>query len=221
MNKKMRALVSDAIMIAMRPEIEKMNSYPIIDTPHSEAFNESMQKLMYAPKTLKNPRIVWTPRKIAAVILAGALIIAALTACAIYKAKNGFFENTFELFTEFSEHDDNGFIDSAFYPAYIPDGYDLVKTTKTLTVIQTKWACGNDRIVFSQHSLNDIKITLDTEDTSYTTEDIGKYAVSYVRKSGTYYAVWRNEKYAFTLSCPESIEKEDFRKIIEGVSPDN
>ena len=181
-----------------------------------------------------------TPKKMFLIFVAAILISLAVmftVSADIRQAVADFFVNVYETFTEFFVANENETINDTqnstpsskpnpatieieYKPSYIDEnGYSEIDKVIQATQIFTVWTNGVEMVDLLQHTADNTGITLDTENTSYETKDVGGQTVYYLLKNNVYFVQWLEYGYSFSLSCDESLGWDEVEKIILSIEP--
>ena len=102
---------------------------------------------------------------------------------------------------------------------YVPEGYELVEEYSDVFLAQSVWKNDKEKsIIFDQTPINSVKYSIDGEHGLTNTLNYDQYTVYCRIIDETYYYIWNNEKYAFSLYSDAEIKEEEFIRIIEGIS---
>ena len=161
-------------------------------------------------------------RRITILIAATLILSLVITACAFFKPISNFIEEVFTKFTRFSSIEDEATPepiqeDGVYLPAHLPAGFEQTNFVEKESLIQTIWTCENDRIILKQNILQNINITLDTEDNDYEKIYIDNTVFYYTVKNNVHQLIWSNSKYSFTLWCTSGITREEAVEIAESL----
>ena len=145
-------------------------------------------------------------------------------ACALMSCKPirdavvDFFQNVYEAYTElfFCENISSSApeeIEEVHMPEYIPEGYELAKTTKDDFSVENVWENGDDFIKLYQYVLGS-KTTLDTETSEI--EMLEDIKIAIVTKENEIIAFWNTDEYAYRIKTID-LSKEEILNIIRSI----
>ena len=158
-----------------------------------------------------------------AALIAAAILLAGCTAI-VYKEQIGDFfveiRDTYIKGDFIKDEDENNQIIEEYYTlTYIPEGYELVEEYSDAFLAQSVWKNDKEKsIIFEQRPINSVKYTIDGENGFTDTYILGENTVYCRIIDETYYYIWNNEKYAFSLYSDTKINEEEIIQIIDGIS---
>lgn len=158
-----------------------------------------------------------------AALIAAALLLAGCAAI-VYKEQIGdFFVEIHDTYIKGDyikdEDANNQIIEEIYVPTYIPNGYVQVKEQKLNSYALYEFSNDNgDVLIFEQVTIESAKFFINNEDGYTNTITLDEKTVYYRASNGTYFYIWNNEKYAFSLYSDAEIKEEEFIRIIEGIS---
>lgn len=162
-------------------------------------------------------------RAVAAALIAAALLLAGCAAI-VYKEQIGDFfveiRDTYIKGDFIKDEDANNQIIEEYYTlTYVPEGYELVEEYSDAFGAQSVWKNDKEKsIIFDQSPINSVKYTIDGENGLTDTYILGEKTVYCRIIDETYYYIWNNEKYAFSLYSDTKINEEEIIQIIDGIS---
>lgn len=175
-------------------------------------------------KPAPSARVQWIrTRRLVALLVAAAMIILAGCTAVIYKEQLGdFFTEAYEDFIKGSfaeENENNNNIISEYYTlTYVPEGYELVNEFVSDNFIKYVWVNNLDsKIIFEQQSIYSSGYFLDNETGFFNTIEMDNYTVYCRIVDNTYYCIWNNQEYAFTLYFDHKANEEEIIKIISKI----
>ena len=158
-----------------------------------------------------------------AALIAAALLLAGCAAI-VYKEQIGDFfveiRDTYIKGDFIKDEDENNQIIEEYYTlTYVPEGYELVEEYSNVYLARSVWKNDEEKsIVFDQSPINSVKYTIDGENGFTDTYILGENTVYCRIIDETYYYIWNNEKYAFSLYSDTKINEEEIIQIIDGIS---
>ena len=158
-----------------------------------------------------------------AALIAAALLLAGCAAI-VYKEQIGdFFVEIHDTYIKgdyIKDEDANNQIIEEYYTlTYVPEGYELVEEYSDAFGAQSVWKNDKEKsIIFEQSPINSVKYTIDGENGFTDTYILGENTVYCRIIDETYYYIWNNEKYAFSLYSDTEINEEEIIQIIDGIS---
>lgn len=162
-------------------------------------------------------------RAVLVALIAAALLLAGCAAI-VYKEQIGdFFVEIHDTYIkgDFIKDEDanNQIIEEYYTLTYVPEGYELVEEYSDVFLAQSVWKNDKEKsIIFDQTPINSVKYSIDGEHGLTNTLNYDQYTVYCRIIDETYYYIWNNEKYAFSLYSDAEIKEEEFIRIIEGIS---
>ena len=162
-------------------------------------------------------------RAIAAALIAAALLLAGCAAI-VYKEQIGdFFVEIRDTYIkgDYNKDEDanNQIIEEYYTLTYVPEGYELVEEYSNVFLAQSVWKNDKEKsIIFDQTPINSVKYSIDGEHGLTNTFIYDQYTVYCRIIDETYYYIWNNEKYAFSLYSDTEIKEEEIIQIIDGIS---
>lgn len=193
----------------------------------SDAFSRAHARRM---STILGSRVKYFPdkrtrikRAALAALIAAAILLAGCTAV-VYKEQIGdFFVEIFETYIKGGfgneESVNDQIIEEYYMLTYIPEGYELVEETRSIYKAKCVWK--NDKeasIIFEQYPINSVRYTIDGDQGITNIYTYSEYTVYCRIIDETYYYIWSNEKYAFSLYSDTEINEEEIVQIIDGIS---
>ena len=175
-------------------------------------------RVKYVPD--KHTRI---KRAVAVALIAAALLLAGCAAI-VYKEQIGdFFVEIHDTYIkgDFIKDEDanNQIIEEYYTLTYVPEGYELVEEHSNAFFAQSVWKNDKEKsIIFDQSPINSGKYSIDGEHGSTIILNYDQYTVYCRIIDETYYYIWNNEKYAFSLYSDTEIKEEEIIQIIDGIS---
>lgn len=160
-------------------------------------------------------------RKMVAILVAAAILL--LAGCAIiYRDEiRGFITDFREFFVKvtFDEGDsESRIIEEVYELTYIPDGYVLESQNVMLRTVQHIFVDSEgNKLKLIQQPLDNSSFMVDVEHDYDKFANIGSYAIYYRHTNGTYYYIWNDGKYAFTINSTEEFNIADFELLLSGI----
>lgn len=116
-------------------------------------------------------------------------------------------------------------IEVAYFPSFIPSGYESQRNSCTPTSVYCFWANQSSELIYySQDTIQteatiDTWIGIDAEDVTRTTQIIGDYLVEIVWYKESYCLYWTDNAYVYSLELPNSISEETMIEIFSSIRP--
>ena len=225
MTEKINSLIKEAFLSYEYRYAEAMDKIPAAEIQTSEAFNEKMRALIRDPRIASSGRGLG--RKTIALLIAAAVLISLLTACACIPKIRGFFVEFYEDHIRISKHDENpsqSDIETYYMPSLIPDGYEETHYVVDYNSNMHTWQNGDAGIAFSQDIPTNDVFTMDTEECETHTFVIDGIEYFCTIREGLYKAIrWSDGTYLYLLSCPYDISLDFMKEMIksmEEIDPD-
>lgn len=206
---------------------EKYREGLAVSAFESDAFSRAHARRM---SSILDSRIKYVPdkrtrvkRAVLVALIAAALLLAGCAAI-VYKEQIGDFfveiRDTYIKGDFIKDEDANNQIIEEYYTlTYVPEGYELVEEYSDVFLAQSVWKNDKEKsIIFDQTPINSVKYSIDGEHGLTNTLNYDQYTVYCRIIDETYYYIWNNEKYAFSLYSDAEIKEEEFIRIIEGIS---
>ena len=160
-------------------------------------------------------------KKMIAILVAAAILL--LAGCAIiYRNEiRAFITDIKEFFVEieFSEGDNESkYIEEVYELTYVPAGYEL--STKSINEMLVRYIYKNEQgysIKFIQQPLDVSGFAVDIEHDYDKFTNVSGYEIYYRHTNGTYYYIWNDGDYAFTLNSTEELSLQELELIIYGL----
>ncbi|MBQ7344096.1 MAG: DUF4367 domain-containing protein [Clostridia bacterium] len=159
-------------------------------------------------------------RKLLTVLIAATLIIS-LFAVVAYAARDkigGFFVDFFEKYAELTSenNNENNYSPSDVSITYLPEDYNETRKNIGIASALYEWKNSEKIITLQFRIFSDGSQAVDTENSNYTTIEVGDLTVFKAEKYGDISATWTDEKMVYTLSAT-GVEWDEMVKIIEGI----
>lgn len=216
MNKKDLELFKQAIDEGISNRFDKLAAACTEEIVCSEKHNLAMRAIIYGKADTKR---AWSPRikRIVAILVAAALL---LTSCGII-----FRDEIREVFEEFfvtlyfGSDESQQIIEDVYMLGYVPDGYVINNETKGFTVIQYGYInSDNNILVFEQSVITNAEFVVDSEESKSEIINILNIEVYHRYTDENHYYIWRDNKYAMSLSLEYEISIDELSRIIEGIT---
>jgi hypothetical protein len=150
-------------------------------------------------------------------------IAGALMSCRhVREAVADFFQNIYEAYTEFFFGDElssdaPGIIEEIHMPAYIPEGYELIKESELMCdnrAIMTEWKNGSEELIRLHQYVLKSKTNIDTENADlFVVEDI---EIAIIANETVINAFWNTDEYAYKITAT-GLSKEEALNIIKSI----
>ncbi len=216
MTEKQLSLIRQALFKVEMKEVEYMDSFPLIDMPHSVEYLEKIRSI--TNPDYKQKRKVFSKRRLIAAIIAAVLLMFA-TACAFRKPIMRFFERVYDDYIKLSiEEGIDEKISVIYTPSYIPSEYKKASHTVYQTAVSTVWQSGEDEIYLYQNPLNAENIYVGTKNGEQKIIYAGEQPVLCFLNESVNVFVWENGHYSFKLISPGTVELEEIEKMIGSIS---
>ena len=160
-------------------------------------------------------------RKMVAILVAAAILL--LAGCAIiYRDEiRDFITDVREFFVKVTfsgGESESKYIEEVYELTYIPEGYVCEDHYINLNLVQYIFKDSEQNIIkFVQRPLDMSSFYIDIEHDYDKFANIGSYAIYYRQTNGTYYYIWNDGKYAFTINSTEEFNIADFELLLSGI----
>ncbi|MGN0999077.1 MAG: DUF4367 domain-containing protein [Faecousia sp.] len=218
-----------ALLDAVLEEYAGIPSEEEIDIAFSSQFEEKNPSFVQKSRSRKKPRLSTGVRRailIAAII--AALTITAMAAPAIREAIIKFFARNEGTHFEFDFDPEVAatapkYIETAYKPYYIPEGYTLSNANVNFGAVMYDW---KDSETSNYIGFTQIPIPLgntsgpNAEGVHTDVLNLAGYEVFYVEKYSVKTYCWTNNEYFFYLTCTEAISTEEMQRIFLSIAID-
>ena len=116
-------------------------------------------------------------------------------------------------------------IETAFFPVFLPEGYDVIVKNNTIASVYGIWVNDEDQKIYYSHytllddATSDTWIGIDAEDVTRSSRVIGEYLVEFVWYDESYGLFWTDNAYVYSLELPNSISEEVMTEIFSSILP--
>jgi len=218
----------DLLIEAEERETQQILALPRNTLSFSVSFIRQMNEIIASQKKEKkkpqgHPRL----RRVIAVIIAAALLIAtAVTAVAFKEKLLDFSIQREDTHTHLTLHGNNSFkkrLTEIYLPTYIPEGFSLKSHEYNSAYSLTSWNNGEADIYLEQSVIGENGRSIDTEDGDLVEAVFGDQPVYYATKAkyNAFTAVWHTDKYIYDFYAPLDLGLEELEKIIASISLDS
>lgn len=161
-------------------------------------------------------------RKTIAILVAAAILLLIAGCAIIYRTEiREFVSKAYYNFVEvsFEEGDqESSIIEEIYELTYVPNGYSLEKQEINKTKVQYIFTNEDSKIIiFSQHSIDNVRFVVDSEHGDSVTIVIEEYMIYSRKTKGSYYYLWNDGKYAFQIGSNEQLSDDKLLSIIDGL----
>lgn len=226
MDKRIHPAFKQALLDAALEEFKDIPAEKDIDLEFSEEFEAWGQSMTASPKQAVRPLRKSLRRLILIAAILAALVTTAMATPAIREALIKFFAHNADTHYEFSFDPEQAataprYIEQAYLPTYIPDGY----TAETVEIhpgfVTGLWSSESGGLmIFNQLPIpNDGEGPApDAEDVAVEILNLNGYEVFCVYAEGYMY-YWTDNEYFYQLYFSPSISKEDSIKVFFSIAP--
>ena len=217
---KLRIIKKALIDIEQR-EARIYDSLPKVNFVHSEEYERKIAKLLSEEKK----HVRYTPRKIAAVLIAATLIFAlSVTAFAFRESIKQFFVDIYETFVEITanEPEDEPLptkIEQVYTIVNIPEEFEKIEDTADEVIAQQCWMCDTGMIVLQQILAQDTEISSSNENAVMEEAKLGDKTLFWINENGIFTVYWTEKGYIFTLSTYGEFSLDDIQNMILSIAP--
>lgn len=215
-----REKLQKALLEVSQNYLKNLELAPEESVSFSPKLKRKMKRLV---KSQQKSRWKWvnTPlKRVIAACLAVLILSGVLISCTpIREPIVEFFTEVYEKFTEFFFGEENkdaalGFITEIHTLSYVPDGYELVKSSVLSGDKErhTVWKNSEDKEIMFYQSLLINKITVDSENAENKVLSNG-LQIAMIQKEDVNYVFWNDEEYAYTLIVSNLSEEEIIKMI--------
>lgn len=192
----------------------------------SERFQKRMDRLLRRQKRFYYPLINTAAKRVASILIACLLLMAATTASVkgLREMFIQFVTETFEnfssvLFIEESQSMEKIQHVAPNYPQYIPEGFSLVYELEDTMGAQRIYERDECSVTFEQHLINgELDIGINTEGSEYKKVIINeKYEAMLVENMGLRMITFRIKNHAYVISINDSFSESELIKIAESI----
>lgn len=215
-------ILKRAFLEAEVKQLAVYDSLPEVSGDCSPGFEKHMNRLIINRRKPYWKYMNSVAKRTVAVLVALLLLFSmSMSISAIREPVIEFMVNIYETFTGFFVGDNHAGVPDTIEKVYLitelPDGYVLNNQSKNKLNIQTIWTDGENSIVFSQTTLNNSEVRIDTESNEYRTATVNNTTVYYVEKNGTRIVLWLTSEYSFSMVCPDELDWATTEKMIKSM----
>ena len=217
----------DAAIKKYNDELSQCDMDDTVSARYKRVIRQIIKKVQKSETVSIGHRQRWSNKKrVVAVLAAIILLLGGLTVYAKRDAIVSFVEQIFEKFTKVSYQEEpnnetniSDSIEQAYIPAYIPDGFELQDTDRSLTTYQMQWInLDGAKIVFDQGVIG-ATYYFDNEHSSFETMTVGEYDVYSTHSVWMHTYLWSDESYSYSISIYNTdIPFEEIEKMILSLS---
>jgi hypothetical protein len=222
MTDKQLAIVKEALMEADLREMAIIDALPDEEITFSEKYKNAISKLMN--NTRRSARSF---SKKATVILVAVLtsLILMMSVSAIREPIVNFLVDIYDNYINVTvDNKDNqeSVIEAPLFPSYIAEGYTLDNVNDLESWVITRWKNESDNVIelWQVTNSDDLNIHMNNPEGGYKSivlqSDLNLY---YYSRDGYYSFFWVDDKYFYSLTCPDTIELSEIEKIIDSMEP--
>lgn len=223
MTKHQKEVIAKALLLIEWRELMALKSLEGESFEPSQAYRESMQRLIRKETHWTRPFFRNNKRKALTALIAALLIFASLfSISAIREPIIQYVKTIYEKCTHFCFEEDSAqyetVIETEYKPTWIPKGYQLCIRKKETYEIRSEWKNDNDYIKFTQTPIGVDSLHLNTEAENYSRLERNGKTYYYNQTQNAYFFIWTIDNYAFNLTC-ENLEMDDILKILDSIQP--
>ncbi len=221
-------IFSDSTLMSILKRIEKEYVTTLPDElalagafSYSKKHKKRMDKLLKNSDSFRYKVLYNTKRRVVAALIAAVMLInmTILVSADARNATGNFFVEIHEDFTDifFNSPDAPTEIEQAYYPSYVPNGYEVANSIKTTTAVTTEYLNSeNISILFNQFIISNSTFTYDAEFTTGEDIFINEYSATLSETKGHYHIYWSTDAYMFDLF---GLDKDELIKMAESLVP--
>lgn len=218
-------ILRSALYDAQLMELRYIESLPAENIVNSERVDNFVRELADGFKEKKKTGL---GKRFILILVAAIISILLIVSISASDAIRNFFVNIYEI----SIYEDHILITSnedynkenleepmqEFVTSYVPKGYIKTISKNHPALIDTYWNNGEHGITLSQTKLQNAVLYLDNEAEYHTLVSNGK-TIYYMHKHNSYFAIWSDSEYIFSITCHDSVSLEELEKIISSIAP--
>ncbi len=221
MTENQLAIIKKALIDVEQREARVFDSLPQIKFIHSEEYEKKIATLL----AKNRKQISYTPRKIAAILIAATLIFAlSITAFAFRESIKNFFIEIYEDFVAITasnpENEPLPTKIESFYTIYeIPDGFEKIENTENEAIAQQGWLSDFGMIVFQQSLAKNTDISSSNENPVLEETQLGDKTLFWIQEEDGFNVFWTEKGYIFNLTVFGEFSVEKIENMISSVAP--
>ena len=221
MTENQLAIIKKALVDVEEKEARLFESLPKVDFQHSEEYERKIKKLLEG----RRERVGYTPRKIAAILIAATLIFAlSITAFAFRESIKDFFIEIYEDYVNITaanpENEPLPTKIESFYTVYeIPTGFEKIEDTESEAIAQQTWLSDFGMIALQQTLAQDTDISSSNENAVLEETQLGNKTLFWIQEEDGFQVFWTEKGYIFTLNVFGEFSSTDVENMISSIAP--
>ena len=221
MTENQLAIIKKALVDVEEKEARLFESLPKVDFQHSEEYERKIKKLLEG----RRERAGYTPRKIAAILIAATLIFAlSITAFAFRESIKDFFIEIYEDYVNITaanpENEPLPTKIESFYTVYeIPTGFEKIEDTESEAIAQQTWLSDFGMIALQQTLAQDTDISSSNENAVLEETQLGNKTLFWIQEEDGFQVFWTEKGYIFTLNVFGEFSSTDVENMISSIAP--
>ena len=221
MNRENIALIKRAFAISARQEAEAFEALPEVEFAPSESYQNKIREILQHNVESRTYGVV-KRKRLAVAMIAAAIIVSLLTACAAIKPIRNFFFEVFDEYFSFTAAPEENYneykIENYYTLKYIPNGFNLLFESKQTSKQMICYNENNNQLTFYKTLCLNGGIEIDCKNAEISTFVVNGLEVKSFTKNGQRSLYWEDGTYFFTLTFPQSLPDEEVEKIIAGIT---
>ena len=221
MTENQLAIIKKALVDVEEKEARLFDSLPKVDFQHSEEYERKIKKLLEG----RRERAGYTPRKIAAILIAATLIFAlSITAFAFRESIKDFFIEIYEDYVNITaanpENEPLPTKIESFYTVYnIPDGFTKIADDESEIIAQQAWTSDTGMIALQQVLAKGAEISASNEDARFEETKLGDRELFWIKDERGFQVFFTEKGYIFTLIVSGEFSAKDVENMISSIAP--
>ena len=221
MNKTDVLLIKKALLISALREAEAFERLPDAEFVPSEEHKKRMQVIING-ESKAGTGVGINRKRLAVAMIAAAIIVSLLTACAVIKPIRNFFIEIFEEYISlaFESNENSGAttIEKYYKLTFIPEGFECVSERRSISKLRLKYESQENLLIFEQTLYSNGFLKIDHKDAKIENIVINGIEMTSFTKNGQTSLYWEDGTYVFSLSFPECLTDDEVEKIINGIT---
>lgn len=221
MTENQLAIIKKALVNLEEKEARLFEGLPKVDFQHSEKYERKIKKLLEG----RRERAGYTPRKIAAILIAATLIFAlSITAFAFRENIKDFFIEIYEdCFVISASTPENELLPTkieSFYTVYdIPDGFSKIADDESEIIAQQAWTSDTGMVALQQTLAKGAEISASNQNASFEETKLGDKELFWIKDDHGFQVFWTENGYIFTLNVFGEFSSKDVENMILSIAP--
>ena len=214
MDDRTLAYLKQALLEVQIQELEEILALYPDDIPVSRKHKRAMRRILRDRRRAARNRII-------AIVVAAALTL--LVGCSVYANRRriaDFIEELFDDHAKVLSFDDSNAkeqIEEVYTLTFVPEGYILDSSSKNTLLYLETWSNASDLIIFEQQILSTQNF-YDTEySKNYQMKTIGTIEFYYRKTATSFYYLWADDYYIYSIQFSENFSQETLMQIIDGI----